>query len=103
MNSMRTLACLLLALLVSAAARSADDGKLSKGVFSSLRLGQPVSLKDEGSVFTITTFQPELPQSHKIVGIGDTFIVVRDIAEVSEISIPIFSIKSITKVTTRTR
>jgi hypothetical protein len=89
---------LLGALLVTTATRSAEDAKGSKGASSSLRVGQPVSLKDEGSAFTITFFDPDLPQSHKVIEIGDNFIVVRDIAEVTETTIPIYSVKSIVKV-----
>jgi hypothetical protein len=100
MNSKRTWMCLgvLGALLVTVAARSAEDAKRSKGAFSSLKVGQAISLKNEGSDFTITFFEAELPQSHKIMEIGDNFIVVRDIADVAETSIPIYSIKAIVKV-----
>jgi hypothetical protein len=89
---------LLGALLATATTRSAEDAKGSKGAFSSLRVGQSVSLKDEGTAFTITFFEPELPQSHKVVEIRDNFVVIRDIAEVTETTIPIYSVKAIVKV-----
>jgi hypothetical protein len=92
--------CLLGALLATATTRSADEVKRPKGVFSGLKVGQSVSLKDEGSAFTITYFEPELQQSHTVVEIGDNFIVVRDIAGVTETSIPVYSVKAIVKVRT---
>ncbi len=64
--------------------------------------GRPVRvLKDEGSVFSITFFEPELPQSHKVVEIGDNFVVVRDIAEITETLIPVYAVKAIVKVKTK--
>ena len=77
--------------------------KKPNGIFTGLRVGHSVSVKDEGSAFTITFFEPELQQSHKIIEIGDNFIVVRDIAEITETTIPIYSIKGIVKVRTKTQ
>lgn len=83
---------------VVAVAVGADEGQRPRGVLAALRVGQSVSLKDMGSAFSITVFDPELPQSHKVIEIGDNFIVVRDIAEVTETTIPIYSVKAIVKV-----
>jgi hypothetical protein len=82
-------------------ALGADEGRKTKGIFSGLKVGQSVSLKDEGSAFTITFFDPDLQQSHKVIEIGENFIVVRDIAEVSETTVPLYSIKAIVKVRTK--
>jgi hypothetical protein len=102
-NPTRIWSCLgvLVAVLAISAAPGADETRKPKGVFSALKVGQSVSLKDEGSAFTITHFEPDLPQSHKIIEIGDNFIVVRDIAEVTETTIPIYSIKAIVRVKTK--
>jgi hypothetical protein len=81
----------------------ADETKRPKGVFSAFRVGQSVSLRDEGSAFTITFFEPELQQSHKVIEIGDNFIVVRDIAEITETTVPIYAVKAIVKVKTKAR
>ena len=81
----------------------ADEVKKPKGVFSAIKVGQSVSLKDEGSAFTITFFEPDLQQSHKVVEIGDNFIVVRDLAEVTETTVPVYAVKSIVKVRTKTQ
>ena len=62
-----------------------------------------MSLKDEGSAFTITFFEPDLQQSHKVVETGENFIVVRDIAGITDTLVPIFSIKGIVKVRTKSQ
>jgi hypothetical protein len=82
-------------------ALGADETKRPKGVFSALKVGQSVSLKDEGSAFTITFFDPDLQQSHKVIEIGSDYVVLRDIAEVTETTIPIYSVKAIIKVKTK--
>jgi hypothetical protein len=84
--------------LLIAVTLGADETKNPKGVFSALKVGQSVSLKDEGSACTITLFEPEILQSHKVIEIGDNFIVVRDIAEITETVVPVYSIKSVVKV-----
>ena len=84
-------------------ALGADETKKPKGVFSALKVGQSVSLKDDGSAFTLTFFDPDLLQSHKIVEIGDNFVVLRDVAGVTETTIPIYSLKAVVKVRTKTQ
>ncbi len=83
-----------------AAAIGADEAKKPKGVFSALRVGQSVSLKDEGSAFSITFFDPELLQSHKVIEVGNDYVVLRDIARISDTMIPIYSVKGVVKVRT---
>ena len=70
-------------------------------VFSSLKIGQSVTLKDEATGITISFFDEELAMAHTIIEIGDSFIVLRDIAEVTETTIPVFSIKEIVKIRTK--
>jgi hypothetical protein len=84
-----------------AVALGADETKKPKGVFSALKVGQSVSLKDDGSAFTITFFEPELLQSHKVIEVGNDYVVLRDIAEVTETTVPLYSIKGIVKVRTK--
>lgn len=84
-------------------ALGADETKKSKGVFSGLKVGQSVSLKDEGRAFTITFFEPELQQSHTVIEVGNDYVVVRDIAEISETVVPVYAVKAIVKVRTKTQ
>jgi hypothetical protein len=86
------------AVLAISAAPGAEETKDTKGVFNRLKVGQSISLKNEGSAFTITYFEPELPRAHKVIEIGDNYVVVRDIAEVTETTMPIYSVKAIVKV-----
>jgi hypothetical protein len=99
-NRTRMLIGVTVVVLLIAMTLGADATKKPKGVFSALKVGQSVSLKDEGSAFTLTVFEPDLPQSHKVIEVGDNFIVVRDIAGISDTTIPVFSLKSIVKVGT---
>lgn len=92
-----------MAVLAVSATPGADKPRKPNGVCSGLQIGQLVSLKDEGSAFTISYFEPELPQSHKIIETGDNFIVVRDIAEVTETTIPLYAVKAVVKVKTKAK
>lgn len=98
---MRNWIGLVVIVALVAAALGADEARKPKGVFSALKVGQAVSLKDEGSAFTITFFEPELPQSHKVIEVGNDYIVVRDIAGISDTMVPIYSVKGIVKVRTK--
>jgi hypothetical protein len=91
----------LVAVLAFSAAPGADVTKRPQSILSGLKVGQSVSLKDEGSAYTITAFEPELPQSHKVMEVGSDYVVVRDIAQVTETTIPIYTVKSIVKVKTK--
>ena len=93
--------CLALLFITVAFTLGADDIQKPTGVFSSLKIGQSVTLKDEDTGITISFFDEELPLAHKIIEIGDDFIVVRDIANMTETTIPVFSIGKIVKVRTR--
>lgn len=85
-------------IVVTAVSLGANEARKPSGLFSGLKVGQSMSLKDEASTFTITFFEPDLPQSQKVIEVRDNFIVVRDFAEISETTIPIYSAKAIVKV-----
>ena len=93
--------CLALLFFAVAFALGADDIQKPNGVFSSLKIGQSVTLKDDGTGITISFFDEELPTAHNIIEIGDEFIVVRDIANVTDTTIPVYSIREIVKIRTR--
>src|SRR5690606_1412240 len=99
--TMRPNICTAIAIIALAATIGADEPQKPSGVFSMLKVGQSVSLKDEGSAYTISFLDPEVPQSHKIAEIGDDFIVVEDLAGVTETAIPVYAVKSIVRVKTR--
>lgn len=65
---------------------------------STLKTGQPVSLKEVAGRYEISTLEGVAAvQGHKVTEIGPDYIVVQDIAGVTEAHIPIYSIKSIIK------
>lgn len=84
----------LLALCSVAAQPDADPPK--PGLFANLRKGQEVVLKDVGPSFEITILadQPG-PLGFTILEVGQDFLVLRDIAGVQEVRIPVYAIKSI--------
>ena len=82
-------------------ALGADEIKKPKGVFSSLKVGQSVTLKDEGTGFTLSFFDEELPLAHKVVEFGVDYVVVRDVVGVKESVIPVYAVKAIVKVRTK--
>ena len=66
-----------------------------KTVFSGLKVGQRVGLKDHGTAFEISVID-DVPQSHKIIEIGEDFVVLEDVAEVTQ-TIPVYSLKAIVR------
>ena len=89
-------------MVVVAVALGADEVKKPRGVFSTLKIGQRVTLKHEASGFTVSLFDDEeAPLPHKIIEIGDDFIVVEDVAATRETTVPIYALRSIEKVKTK--
>ncbi len=68
-------------------------------LFSGLTIGQPVNLKDAGAAYEIGTLDDRFPMGHEIVEIGADYLVVRDVTGAVETSIPVTSIKAITRLT----
>lgn len=66
---------------------------------SLLKTGQELALKEVAGRFEILLMD-DATLSHKITAIGQDYLVVEDTAEVTEIRIPIYSIKSIVKLRT---
>ena len=81
----------------------AQNAKRPRNVFSSLKVGQSVTLRDEGTAYSISYFDEDMPLAHRVVEVGDDFVVVRDVAGVQETLVPVFSLKGIAKVTTKSR
>lgn len=65
---------------------------------SSLTVGQQVSLKQDFGRYEINSVEGVAAvQGHKVIEIGNDFVVVHDIAGVTESRIPLWSIKSIVR------
>ncbi len=88
----------IIVVLVAVATAFGADVKKLNGVFSGLKVGQHVKMTDHGTVFTISYFESEIEFPHKVVEIGENYIVVRDVVGIKEIRIPVYAVKSVVKV-----
>ncbi len=87
------LLCATLALVcLSPVANGQDKGR--KGFLSVLKEGQGIVLKEAAGRYEITLMEG----GHKVIEVGPDYVVVEDIAGVTETRIPIFSIKSIARI-----
>lgn len=68
----------------------------SRGVLSVLHAGQPVSIKESNGRYELSLFEngPET-LGHKVIEVGDDYVVLQDIAGISDTRIPIFSVKGV--------
>ena len=87
-----------LALVAVAATLGAQDTQEPKSVFSMLKVGQSVSLKDEGAAYSISFFEDEVPLTHTVIDVGRDNVVVQDIAGVRETLVPVYAVKAIERV-----
>lgn len=91
-----TFAVLLCATLVLACLSPEASGqeKGRKGFLSALKEGQGVVLKESAGRYEITL----MDGGHKVIEVGPDYVVVEDLAGVSETRIPVYSIKSIARI-----
>jgi hypothetical protein len=68
--------------------------KARKGFLSVLKEGQGVVLKEAGGRYEITLMEG----GHKVIEVGPDYVVVEDIAGVTETRISVYSIKSIARI-----
>ncbi len=73
--------------------------KPRKGFLSAITEGQSVTLKESAGRFEISTFD-EGPAmlGHKVVEVGADYVLLEDVAGVTTIRVPIYSIKSFVKI-----
>ncbi|QDU80467.1 hypothetical protein Pla110_21970 [Polystyrenella longa] len=76
----------------------AQEAPKPKGIFSMLTAGQSVDLKNEGAAYTICTYDGDAPTSHTVLEVGEDYVILRDIAGVTETAVSVYSVKSIEKV-----
>ncbi len=57
----------IVVLIAVATALGAQSAKNPKGVFSMIKLGQAVNLKDQGAAYSISFMEPEVPLGHTVV------------------------------------
>lgn len=72
----------------------------AKGVLAGLKVGQPVTLKDLGSVYEVRVMDDKLPTGEVVAEVGVDYLVVKSEAGI-ETRIPVTSIKAVLRVLTK--
>jgi hypothetical protein len=67
------------------------------GIFSTLKAGQAINVKETGERYLLTVIEGEskLPQSHAVLEVGQDFVAVKDFTGLNETRIPITSVKAV--------
>ena len=91
---------LLIMLPIVAILLSGWAAPAKRTTFSDLKVGDNVGLKDLGERYQISVLDKGILQSHKIIEVGDDFIVLEDVAEVTRITIPVYAVKSVVRLKT---
>ncbi len=63
-----------------------------------LKVGQAVNLKDEGSAYSLSFIEGEVPLGYTVIEIGQDYVVERDIVGVRDVVVPVYSVKAVEKV-----
>ena len=82
--------------LASVPALGHGQDKPRKGFLSILKEGQSVSVKEVAGRYEITVMK-DVKLGQKVIEVGSDYVVVKDAAGITEIRIPVYSIKSIVK------
>jgi hypothetical protein len=101
MHKNRIFLALLLAVLVMFSVGASPQKPQPQGVLAPLKVGQPVALQDQGGSYEIRLTDVDVPMGHIVVDVGQDYVVLKDVAEVSETRIPIFAIKAVVLVKTK--
>lgn len=72
-----------------------------RSVFSTLKAGQSVTLKERGGLYEVGTLDEAGPLTHTVVEVGDDFLVLRDDAGVTESRIPVTAVRAVVLVRTK--
>ena len=89
------LLCVIITVL-TAAAPGQDQDKPRRGFLSVLKAGQAVTVKENGGRYEITVMD-EVRLGQRITEVGADYLVVEDVAGVTETRIPVYSIKAIVR------
>jgi len=92
------IAVFLSAFVLAASFTTTSHGqdKPRKGFLSILKEGQSVSVKDVGGRYEIIVMK-DVKLGQKVIEVGSDYLVVEDAAGVTEIRIPVYSIRSIVR------
>jgi cell shape-determining protein MreC len=95
-------AALVVAVLLSTA-NSQPTPTARRTIFSTLKVGQAVTLKDKGGLYEIGTVDDAARLTHKIVEIGDDYIAVQDEVGVTDTRIPLTAVRAVISVKIKSR
>jgi len=70
-------------------------------VFSSLKVGQPVNLKERAGLYEVSTMDDMILLTHKVVEIGDNYLVLQDYADVTVSHIPVTAVRAVIHIKTK--
>ena len=96
----RSICSLMLASVVAACIFNASAQSPDKpaGFLTTLKKGQSAIVKEIAGRFEINVMDGALePLTHKIIAVADDYVVVEDIAGVTETRVPVYSIKTIVR------
>lgn len=72
--------------------------KPPKGFLSVLKVGQPIAVKEAAGRYEIAVIDDApAPLGYKVIEVGVDFLVVEDVAGITETRIPVYSIKAIVR------
>lgn len=94
------LAAVTVALVVSTGASQPQPAP-KKSIFSTLKVGQSVSLKEKASGWEVSTTDDVAPLTHQIAEIKDDYIVLLDEAGSVETRIPVTAVRAVIHVKTK--
>jgi hypothetical protein len=94
------LAAVMVAVVVSTGS-SQPPPAVKKTVFSALKVGQAVSLKDKATGWEIGTTDDETVLMHKVAEIGDEYIVLHDEAGSVETRLPLTAVRAVVHLRTK--
>jgi hypothetical protein len=93
-------AAVMLALAVTTGASQPPEAP-RKTIFSTLKVGQSVTLKDKGPAWEIHTTDDETPLTHKVAEVGEDYIVLHDEPGAVETCIPVTAVRAVVHVRTK--
>ena len=91
----------MMAMIVASLVPGQERPPKHKGIFSRLKVGQSVSIKDEGAAVSISYLDGAVPLAFKVTEVSENHIVVEDIAGVREMVVPVYAVKSVTRMKTK--
>ncbi len=89
--------------LVSATATSRPVAAARRTVFSTLKVGQSVTLKEKGGLYEIGTLDEAPLLTHKVAEIGDDYIVLVDGVGIAETRIPVTAVRAVGMLKTKAK